>query len=266
MQHLARMLWATGHASVRDPLGLLRHLLAQGEVFALGGNSTIQGVTRAALDESVRGFMSGPPTRLLPTQDLDDFCYLTEPAEATPIELGDGSELPGTEREALRRIVSGLKPSTIFEIGTYRGRTTRLLAQCSPSATVHTLDLPPENMVEGGCFQRLDPGLIGARFAKDRAMLQRIVQHYGDSRTFDFSPFRRSVDVVFVDASHAYEAVLSDSARAFEILRKGGTILWDDYHPIHGPGVMRALGEILQERPIVWIKGTRLACYRAPSS
>jgi predicted O-methyltransferase YrrM len=259
------MFWATGHAGLRDPVGLVKHLLAQGEVFDTGGTSGVQGLARAALDESLQAFMSDPPVRLLPSQDLVEICRPTALDEDAAVVSGDASELPEIECQVVRRIVSGLKPSTVFEIGTYRGRTTRLLAQCSPSATVHTLDLPPERMVEGGCFQRPDPGLIGAHFARDRALLERIVQHYGDSRAFDFSPFRGAMDVVFVDASHAYEAVLNDSARAFELLRQGGAILWDDYHPIHGPGVMRALSDIVQERPLVWIKGTRLAYYRAPA-
>ena len=130
------------------------------------------------------------------------------------------------------------RPATIFEIGTYRGRTTRLLATASPKAIVHTLDLPPALMQAGGCFQRSDSNLIGTSFQKDPAVRSRILQHFGDSRTFDFRPFHGQVDLVFVDASHAYEAVLNDSLRAFDMIRDSGTVLWDDYHPAHGPGVM----------------------------
>ena len=69
--------------------------------------------------------------------------------------------------------------------------------------------------------------------------------------------------MVFVDASHAYEAVLSDSRQAFRMIRPGGLIIWDDYHPVHGIGVMKALAELSDEQPIAWIRGTRLAIHYA---
>ena len=78
---------------------------------------------------------------------------------------------------------------------------------------------------------------------------------------FDFSPFYGKMDLVFVDASHAYEAVLNDSLQAFKLISDTGIIVWDDYDPIHGLGVMRALAEIAMHKSVVWIKGTRFGVH-----
>jgi Methyltransferase domain len=88
----------------------------------------------------------------------------------------------------------------------------------------------------------------------------RVRQSYGDSATFDFSPYPS--DFVFVDGSHAYEYVLSDSRNARAMLGKGpGTIVWHDYGM--WSGVTRALNELHRDDPyyasLVHVKGTTLA-------
>jgi hypothetical protein len=57
----------------------------------------------------------------------------------------------------------------------------------------------------------------------------RITQLYGDSDTFDYSPYCNCMDLIFVDASHSYSYMKSDSENAFKIPSRNGTIVWDDY-------------------------------------
>ena len=138
-----------------------------------------------------------------------------------------------TELVVLASIARKYKPRTIFEIGTFDGRTTINLAANSPDATVHTLDLPPGHHtrleVKPGDDKYINKPASGARF-RGTDCESRIVQHYGDSATFDFSPFEGQVDMVFVDGAHSYEYVKSDSQRALRLLRGGrGVILWHDY-------------------------------------
>lgn len=225
----------------------------------------LQGIVTAAIEHRTRPFLDLPPRTLLPQCELSDIIGPLE-AIALPQINGDNAELPQRETQAVAELAATLCSSIIFEIGTYRGRTTTLLATCSPRAIVHTLDLAPERMLDGGCFQELNETLIGLRFRGHAATASRIVQHYGDSRQFDYRPFHGNVDLVFVDASHAYEAVLSDSAAALRMVRPGGLIIWDDYHPVHGPGVMKALSELSVTTSLLWIRGTRLAVHRAPDS
>lgn len=51
-----------------------------------------------------------------------------------------------------------------------------------------------------------------------------------------------SVDMVFIDADHTYEAVLADIRGWRGKLKKGGILCGHDYDPDH-PGVMRAVQE-----------------------
>ena len=265
-QAVFRAAYAIGASTLRHPVDFVRYIARQAVVYEryrLVRRDAIDQVVDSVVEQRLRPFLESPPTRLLPQRTADDIAAKDVRGDERFLGTGDGSELPEHEQRVVARIVTDRRPIAAFEIGTYRGRTTRLLASCSPAATIHTLDLPPDNMLEGGCFREWNPGLIGTQFSADHVVRSRILQHFGDSRTFDFTPFWGRMDMVFVDASHAYEAVLSDSRQAFRMIRPGGLIIWDDYHPVHGIGVMKALAELSDEQPIAWIRGTRLAIHYA---
>jgi predicted O-methyltransferase YrrM len=125
---------------------------------------------------------------------------------------------------------------TIFEIGTYVGRTTLNLALNSrKEARIYTLDFPRgthDGYAPGSLFQRTP-------------LKKKITQLYGESSSFDFSEYFGTVDFVFIDASHTYEHALSDSRNALEMLRSGrGTIAWHDYG---WQGVAPALNKLFRE-------------------
>jgi hypothetical protein len=159
-----------------------------------------------------------------------------------------------------------LDSKTIFEFGTYRGDTTWLLAHNLPNARVYTLDLPGPEAVSGARLELTDADEYfhrwdrGARF-RGRLEANRISQLFGDSATFDFSPYAGAIDLVYVDASHSYSYVRSDTEAALGMLSVRGTIIWDDY--THYPGIWKYLNELAPtlERPIFHILGTRLAVY-----
>ena len=95
---------------------------------------------------------------------------------------------------------------------------------------------------------------------------QKVQQLFGDSKTFDVSPWEGRCDLVFVDGSHAYSYVVSDSAKALELVAPGGLVLWHDYAgPRHAAGVYRALNELAQRLPLVRLEGTTLVAYRRPA-
>lgn len=70
----------------------------------------------------------------------------------------------------------------------------------------------------------------------------KIHQLFGDSAKFDFSLYYNSCSLVFVDGSHAYEYVLSDTKEAMKMVKKGGVIVWHDYGIWEG--VTKGLEEI----------------------
>lgn len=158
------------------------------------------------------------------------------------------------ELAVLASLVRLREPQRIFEFGTFDGRSTVNMAVNGTGQThVFTLDLPRE-MATATSF-KLDPNDVqyivkeqsGARY-RGSDVSGRITQLYGDSATFDFSPYQGTVDVVFVDGSHSYEYVLSDSRNAIQLLRGGrGVIIWHDYGT--WPGVTRALNDLRREDP-----------------
>jgi predicted O-methyltransferase YrrM len=165
--------------------------------------------------------------------------------------------------------------ANIFEIGTFDGRTTLNLAFSSPPrCQVYTLDLKPEmdtafDLAEGERHMVEKPR-SGARIDRYRnthsAAVSRIHQLYGDSASFDFSPYYGTCSLVFIDASHAYEYVLSDSRAALKMIKPGGVILWHDYGI--WSGVTDALEHLAaNEMPdIRCIQGTSLAFWRSRKS
>lgn len=156
------------------------------------------------------------------------------------------------------------RPQRLFEFGTFRGQTTLNLARCAPpDAHVFTLDLPPESI--GALPYARDQGYV--EVAKGEAFQgktagTKITQLLGDSATFDFTPYARSIDFIFVDACHSYEACMADSLSALAMIREGGVIFWHDYQP-HWSGVMAALEDLQRSSKkcanLTHIAGTSLA-------
>ena len=178
---------------------------------------------------------------------------------------GDGN-VSLLELVVLAASVARIAAREVFEIGTFDGRTTvNLAANVVDDGTVFTLDLPPAQTPTALGVHAEDRKYIKAAHLTSRISRSehatRIRPLFGDSATFDFSPYARRIDLCFVDGSHAYEYVLNDSARALEMIRPGGVIFWHDYGV--WPGVTEALDELQRSNPafanLRWIEGTSLA-------
>ena len=155
---------------------------------------------------------------------------------------------------------------SIFEIGTFRGDTSWLFAHNLPLARIFTLDLAgPESARDvrleiTDVDEYFDTWERGARF-RDTPEALRITPLTGDSATFDFSPYRGAMDLVYIDASHSYSYVKADTEAALAMLSPTGTIVWDDY--TYYPGIYAYLNEIAPtlDRPIYHLLDTRLAVH-----
>ncbi len=158
-----------------------------------------------------------------------------------------------TEWVALASLVVCLKPRTIFEFGTSNGGGTLLLAKNAKGATIYTSDLSHDDRDPS----RLKAN-IGAAF-KGMGCEKRIVQLLGNSTKFDYTTFVGQIDFVFIDASHDYESVKSDTKNALDILSPQGVIIWHDFPS--SLGVRRYLLEFAKKHRVFQIYGTRLALY-----
>ena len=168
----------------------------------------------------------------------------------------DGNVTP-YEIDVIAALVKTHEPMVLFEIGTFDGRTSLNMAANAPAgATVYTLDLPAEGLGSTAFALELNEDAFvkksrsGARFVNAEAS-RNIIQLLGDSATFDFSPYYGKVDFMFIDGSHAYEYVKSDTIAALKMVREDGIIIWHDYVR-HGftpfPGVPPRAERILPHR------------------
>jgi hypothetical protein len=191
--------------------------------------------------------------------------------------LGRGTiRVPGGTSDTEAWILAALARDArrLFEFGTCTGKTAYLWARnMATDGKVTTLTLPPDGLE----VYRSAPGDAPAAEAYARAESRfrrflysgtevegRIEQLYGDSKALDQTPFARACDLVFVDGSHAFSYVVSDSAKALDMVRPGGLVLWHDYSP-ESPGVFRALNELGRRIPLRHIQGTTLVAYRQPA-
>lgn len=164
--------------------------------------------------------------------------------------------------------------STIFEIGTFDGRTTLNLAINSPAhCQIITLDLPSQTDtkfdVDAGETHFIDKPESGARYKHTSTHIdasKKITQQYGDSATFDFSSYTTQCSLIFVDGSHAYDYALSDTVNARKMIQPDGIIIWHDYGVWQG--VTQALEEIEAKEQIglKHIAGTSLVYWQCSVS
>ncbi len=182
---------------------------------------------------------------------------------------GGGINTPVDELAYLALLTRACQPSSIFEIGTFRGRTALNFALNSPEeCTVWTLDLPPDKRESFQDTTNLaDASLIGVSYTgadyKGKDCEGKISQLYGNSVEFEFSPYFGKMDIVFVDGAHHYEAASSDTLNALEMVKPGGLIIWHDFANYGDYNdVTRAVLDILPGEKIVQISNSQLAVYR----
>jgi predicted O-methyltransferase YrrM len=180
-----------------------------------------------------------------------------------------------SDAEAWMLAVLAKRAACLFEFGTCTGKTAYLWARNAPAhARIVTLTLAPDHTgnarseagddVRDMTFATLESSHTKFLYS-DCDEAHKVEQLFADSKALDTTRWAGRCDLVFVDGSHAYSYVMSDSAKALELVSPGGLVLWHDYAgPLHSPGVYRALNELATRLPIVRIAGTSLAAYRKP--
>ncbi len=158
-----------------------------------------------------------------------------------------------------------LKPKTILEIGTYHGAGALHWAGNAPDAEVYTLDLPSASTPQLTTTE-VDRAYVTGHaeakkmFFEGRAESKRIHPLFGDSATFDFSPFIGKVDLLFIDGAHSYEYVRNDTLRGMQCCKPGSVIAWHDYGRVGFNGVSTWLHEFARQGKTIYrIPGGSLA-------
>jgi hypothetical protein len=167
------------------------------------------------------------------------------------------------------------RPLTIIEVGSWKGKSASALA-----TIVKELDFEVANIV---C---IDTWLGAAEFwtwgldDKTRGLALNKVNGYPSvyytfvknmkalghddivaplplSSNEAFKVLRHhniKADVIYVDASHEFEAVTQDMANAWEVLSSGGLLIGDDYNNTDWPGVVSAVNNFGKAKldGVVW--------------
>ena len=191
--------------------------------------------------------------------------------------LGKDGNVTLEELVIINGIIKKEHPKQIFEIGTFDGRTTINMANSSQDeCKVHTLDLQREELentkYEIGSYDKtlVDKEISGERIIRSsRKCRDKISQLFGDSATFNFTPFFDCVELVFIDGAHDYQNAVNDSETALMLVgKRNGIILWHDYD-FSVASVMYAIetfGKAHPELHIYHIQETKLAYCRVHSS
>jgi len=171
--------------------------------------------------------------KILPILTIDEATDVSEPELIETEHLNGNVSLE--ELRCISKIVKFHQPKSIFEIGTFDGRTTMNMALNARDSELFTLDLPQKESyrtkfrIKKGDLTFIDKEVSGKRFIGTE-LEKRITQIYADSAKFDYSPYNDKIDLVFVDGSHTYEYVISDTEKALKLLKDGkGVIIWHDY-------------------------------------
>ncbi len=209
---------------------------------------------------------------LIPEVSLESLGAMPEQVTLDMRYVDVDGATPFRDLIAILSLAKNQKPSAALELGTYLGSTTANLALNLPSAIIHTIDLPEDNaeaaaLIEGQPVDDLHliSGRKLGRSFRGTAIEQRIVQHQGDTATYDYSVIHDPVTVFLVDGSHTYDYARSDTLHCFVLAQEAQgecTFLWHDCDCYH-LGVTTWLVEMIQAGlPVVRVEDTSLACMR----
>ena len=158
----------------------------------------------------------------------------------------------------------------VFEFGTYLGTTTLNLALNTPDdSEIFTLDLD-EQHAEDLSQDAADAPLTKSHFSAARSLdflqspvRKKIKTLSGDSTKFDFSRWKGSMDLIFVDGGHDLATVTSDTRNALDMVDSGkpSCILWHDYSNPQYPALTGYLDEVSERLQIIHIEDTMLCVW-----
>ena len=159
--------------------------------------------------------------RGLPTLDLLDLVPEFEEQVAPYAFLEGGSTT--IDLALLKALARRYDPCRYFEIGSWRGESVANVA--TVAAECISLSLSDDEMRQAGWNDRY---VATAKFFSRH--LKNVVHLGHDSRTFDYSPYLGTCDLVFIDGDHSYDGVRADTEHAFRLLRdERSVIVWHDY-------------------------------------
>lgn len=144
--------------------------------------------------------------------------------------IEDANQRRIRDAEALAAVMRNSNPKIALEIGTSTGMGTVLMAVNSPHCTIHTINIPPEEIHsgEGGKFTTvaIERDKIGYEYKKRD--LKNIVQIFAN--TAKWEPNIGEINVAFIDGCHDTKFVYNDTRKVLKHCSKNSFILWHDFN------------------------------------
>ncbi|WP_194848329.1 class I SAM-dependent methyltransferase [Candidatus Neptunochlamydia vexilliferae] len=147
--------------------------------------------------------------------------------------------------------IHAIEVKTIVEIGVFRGKNAQVLREQFPDAHLYLIDPwkpDPHYLQSGSAVSDLEETYAKAfrrvqtLFADDpKVTLIQKMSHEAAPLVPD------NVDLVFIDANHAYEAIRQDILTWKEKVRPGGILSGHNYGRPRLPGVKQAVDELFGE-------------------
>ena len=220
---------------------------------------------------------------IIPTVNLETFHTAfrsgdfgtTNDAEVRIILRGDSQVDGGTsDLEAWILSVLAKYSKNMFEFGTCTGRTTYHWGRnSSDDAKIVTLTLHPDQVssyIHSGKDNETahEVAISESNYTKffysGTDIENKITQLFMDSKDLDETEYPEMFDLIFIDGSHAYSYIKSDTEKALKMLKNGGIILWHDYNKNIPEirDVYNFLNELRNSLDIVHLQGTNIVAYR----
>ena len=177
--------------------------------------------------------------------------------------------LKAIESIMLVKLMRVVNPPFLFEFGTYKGLTTRLLLSNLPGANIHS-----ERIFTLDITDLSDINFIGSdiELAKEFIYCERkyilspnshlVKQLLQDSITFDGKLYEKKFSLIFIDGNHEISYAKRDTENAFVMLADApSVIIWHDYENQEFPEVTSFIDNLSKQVTIYHIEETMLTFY-----
>ena len=181
-------------------------------------------------DWALRRIYGLPEIRL---SDLVSDCRPLKPAITDDICMPPYCEVTDHDDfTPLMRILIGLQPNVVVELGTAHGNTVANICYFCPETRVITVNAPVDVQSGSMITFELSESEIG-RVYRNRGFGERVSQIFENTLKLDLSHAApaESVDAAIVDACHDTDFVINDFHKVQSYLRPGGVVLLHDTHP-----------------------------------
>jgi len=125
---------------------------------------------------------------------------------------------------------AGFKPRKILEIGTFKGETTKILAELFPESSIRTLDISKKEMLHKGIY------LYAINSSMD--LFEHRRHNIGNVSNVDFNELNSlfltleigEYDLIWLDGAHGYPIAAIDFTNCIRMLSRQGKLVCDDVY------------------------------------